>query len=102
MTKKYRIYISGKTSSRNTNYILHNMLPSLGYSAENGTGSDQIPAIHNLHRGNEETYFDVDIHNNDDNALSIIEAMKRYILENSIVSHEDITTEPPKNYKIDG
>jgi hypothetical protein len=78
------------------------MLESLGFgpNVENGTANDQIPTIRNVHRGNEETYFDVDIPN-DDNAQSIIESMRGYIL-GIAVSYEDITTEPPKKYKIDG
>ena len=96
MTKTYRMYISGKTSSRHSNYILHRMLESLGFNAENGTGgSDQIPSIRNVHRGHEETYFDVDIPN-DENAESIIDSMRRYIIDNA-VSYDDITTEPPKD-----
>jgi hypothetical protein len=74
------------------------MLVSLGFSEENGTGSDQIPSIRNVHRGNEETYFDVDIPNDND-AESIIDSMRRYIIDNS-ASYEDITTEPPKKEKI--
>ena len=98
--KTYRVYFSGKMSSRHSNYILHRMLGTLGFNAENGTGSDQIPAIRNVHRGNEETYFDVDIPKDQD-AESIIDSIRRYVIDNS-VQYEDITTEPPKVYKIDG
>ena len=98
--KKYRMYISGKTSSRHTNSILHQMLPNLGFSEENGTGSDQIPSIRNIHRDAEETYFDVEIHD-DDNAESIIDSMRRYLIDNA-VTYEDTTTEPPKKYNTTG
>ena len=97
--KTYRIYFSGQMSSRHSNNILHQMLPTLGFSAENGTGSDQIPAIRNMHRGNEESYFDVDIPSNDTDAESIIDSIRRYVLDSS-VQYEDITTEQPKAYKI--
>lgn len=102
--RTYRVYYSGKMSSRLSNLILHKMLVNIGFSAENGTGSDRIPSIRNMHRGEEEAYFDVDIPI--DNAIgqnpeSIIDSIRRYIIDNS-VQYEDITTEPPKQYKIDG
>lgn len=73
------------------------MLESLGFNATNGVSADQLPSVRNMHRGNEEAYFDVDIplENNND-PQSIVESMKRYIIENS-VQYQDITTEPPKD-----
>jgi len=101
MTKKtYRIYISGKVSPRHSHLILHKMLEDLGLvnsTAEGTVNSDQTPSIRNMHRENEEAYFDVDIYNNEnDDAASIVDSMKRYILENS-VQYEDITDQPPKD-----
>ena len=104
--KTYRVYFSGKMSSRHSNYILHRMLEAIGFSGgeESGTGSDRIPTVRNLHRGNEETYFDVDIPV--DNLIgqdpeSILDSIRRYVIDNS-VQYDDITTEPPKIYQIDG
>jgi hypothetical protein len=55
-----------------------------------------------MHRGNEEAYFDIDIPDNNNRDFDgIVETIKRYIVENT-VQYEDITTEPPKHYKIDG
>ena len=106
--KTYRVYFSGKMSSRHSNYILHRMLGAIGFGSgggeESGTGSDKIPTVRNVHRGNEETYFDVDIPV--DNAIgqdpeSILDSIIRYVRDNS-VQYDDITTEPPKVYQIDG
>lgn len=98
--KTYRIYVSGKISSRHSNLILHQMLDSMGFSAANGVSADQIPSIRNMHRENEQAYFDVDIptseFENNNDPISIVESMKRYILENA-VQYEDITTQPPKD-----
>lgn len=96
--KIYRIYFSGKMSSRHSNLILHKMLPDLGFTDVDD--DERTPSIRNMHRGNEEAYFDVEITNEND-AASIVESIKRYIVENT-VQYEDITTEPPKIYKIDG
>lgn len=94
-TKTFRVYISGKISPRLSRLILHDMLESLGYSTANGSGgSEDIPSIRNMHRGNEEAYFDIDIPMND--PTSIMELIKNYIVVNS-VQYDDITTEPPKD-----
>jgi hypothetical protein len=90
VTKIFRVYISGKISPRLSNMILHKMLEELGYTI----GNDQTPTIRNMHRGNEEAYFDVDIPTED--TLSIMELIKNYIVVNS-VQYDDITTEPPKD-----
>ena len=84
-------------SSRHSNQILHQMLPDIGFT---DVDDERRPIIRNMHRGNEEAYFDVEITNEND-AASIVESIKRYIVENT-VQYEDITTEPPKVYKIDG
>lgn len=98
--KTYRVYISGKISARHSQLILHKMLGDLGFGGEaaNGTtgSNDTIPNIRNMHRGNEEGYFDVDIYNDND-AASIVDSMKRYIVENS-VQYEDITDQPPTTF----
>jgi hypothetical protein len=96
-TKIYRIYVSGKMSSRHSNHILHKMLPDLGFTEPN----DKTPTIRNMHRGNEEAYFDIDIPDNDNRDLDgLVDTIRRYLIETS-VQYEDITTEPPKNYKTD-
>ena len=71
------------------------MLEDLGLVA-----AEQV-SIRNMHRGNDEGYFDVDIYNDND-AASIVDSMKRYIIENS-VQYEDITDHPPKKmFESDG
>jgi hypothetical protein len=96
--KTYRVYFSGKMSSRHSNHILHKMLPDLGFTDIN----EHTPTIRNMHRGNEEAYFDIDIPDNNNRDFDgIVETIKRYIVENT-VQYDDITTEPPKHYKIDG
>lgn len=66
------------------------MLGDLGYVV----GNDKTPTIRNMHRGDEEGYFDVDIPDVE-NAASIVDSMKRYIVENS-AQYEDITDHPPR------
>jgi hypothetical protein len=91
--KTYRVYISGKISPRHSQIILHNMVKDLGLV--NNVEVEQTPSVRNMHRGNEEGYFDVDIYNDND-AASIVDSMKRYIIENA-VQYEDITNNPPRN-----
>jgi hypothetical protein len=91
--KTYRIYISGKIGPRHSQIILHNMVKELGLV--NTVAKEQTPSIRNMHRGNEEGYFDVDIYNDND-AASIVDSMKRWIIENA-VQYEDITNNPPRN-----
>jgi hypothetical protein len=91
--KTYRIYISGKIGPRHSQIILHNMVKELGLV--NTVAKEQNPSIRNMHRGNEEGYFDVDIYNDND-AASIVDSMKRWIIENA-VQYEDITNNPPRN-----
>jgi hypothetical protein len=93
--KTYRIYISGKIGPRHSQLILHNMLKDLGLDNISEQVGNEIPTIRNMHRGNEEGYFDVDIYN-DNNAASIVDSMKMYIIENA-VQYEDITNNPPTN-----
>ncbi len=84
-------------SSRHSNHILHKMLPDLGFTEIN----DKTPTVRNMHRGDEEAYFDVDIPDNNNRDFDgIVETIRRYIVETS-VQYEDITTEPPKKYQID-
>jgi hypothetical protein len=77
--KTYRIYISGKIGPRHSQLILHNMLKDLGLDNISEQVGNEIPTIRNMHRGNEEGYFDVDIYN-DNNAASIVDSMKMRIL----------------------
>jgi hypothetical protein len=95
--KTYRVYISGKISPRHSQLILHNMLGDLGLvnNNNNNTTENTSISIRNMHRGIEEGYFDVDIYNDND-AASIVDSMKRYIIENA-VQYEDITNNPPRN-----
>jgi hypothetical protein len=93
--KTYRIYISGKIGPRHSQLILHNMVRDLGLDNTETVAKEQTPSIRNMHRGNEEGYFDVDIYNDND-AASIVDSMKRWIIENA-VQYEDITNNPPRN-----
>ena len=70
------------------------MLEDLGLVG-NSAAEPQV-SIRNMHRGNDEGYFDVDIYNDND-AASIVDSMKRYIIENS-VQYEDITDQPPTTF----
>lgn len=98
--KTFRIWVSGKISPRHSNIILHQMLDDLGFAATNeGTFSDQTSTIRNMHRENEEGYFDVDIpivDEENEDVIAKVEAIKRYVVENS-VQYQDITNEPPKD-----
>lgn len=100
--KTYRVYISGKIGTRHVNVILHDMLEDLGFAsgggAEGTSFDDQTPVVRNMHRGIDESYFDVDFPNADQNVdyIAKVESMKRYIVDNS-VQYQDITTEPPKD-----
>ena len=96
--KTFRVYISGKISSRTSQTILHNMMEDLGLTTKSEqfrNMEDQIPTVRNMHREDDHAYFDVNIPNESD-ALSIVDSIKRYIIENS-VQYEDITDQPPKN-----
>lgn len=96
--KTFRVYISGKISSRTSQTILHNMMEDLGLTTKSEqfrNMEDQIPTVRNMHREDDYAYFDVNIPNESD-ALSIVDSIKRYIIENS-VQYEDITDQPPKN-----
>jgi hypothetical protein len=90
-TKIFRIFISGKISPRHSNILIHNMLPDLGYNTAEET------LVRNMHRGVDESYFDVEFHNIDENIdyNAKVNAIKQYISESSI-QYQDITTEPPK------
>jgi hypothetical protein len=97
-TRTYRIFISSKISPRHSNIIIHDMLKDLGFSNPDGGVSDQTPIVRNMHRGIDESYFDVDFPSIDDNIdyTSMVESIKRYVGESS-VQYQDITTEPPKD-----
>lgn len=92
-------------SSRLSNMILHQMLQDL--DLENGiqgpNGDLPGPNIRNMHRGDEEAYFDIDFTVSDDpldnSAIMMVDAIKKWIVDNS-VQFEDITTTAPKTYKI--
>lgn len=88
-TKTFRIWVSGKISPRHSNIIIHNMLPDLGYN--------NSEAVRNMHRGVDESYFDIEFPNVDENIdyNAKVNAIKQYVLESSI-QYQDITTEPPK------
>jgi hypothetical protein len=95
-TKTFRIFISGKISPRHSNVIIHNMLTDLGYVI----GNDQTtPTIRNMHRGVDESYFDIDFLNIDNNIdyIAKVNEIKRYVIESSSVQYQDITNEPPKD-----
>jgi hypothetical protein len=89
-TKTFRIWISGKISPRHSNIIIHDMLSDIGYKTEE-------TAVRNMHRGVDESYFDIEFSNIDENIdyNAKVNAIKQYILESS-VQYQDITTEPPK------
>jgi hypothetical protein len=89
-TKTFRIWVSGKISPRHSNIIIHDMLPDLGYNTEE-------TSVRNMHRGVDESYFDIEFANIDENIdyIAKVNAIKQYVLESSI-QYQDITTEPPK------
>jgi hypothetical protein len=91
-TKTFRIFISGKISPRHSNIIIHNMLTDLGYN----TAEEETSAVRNMHRGVDESYFDIEFANVDENIdyIAKVNAIKQYVLESSI-QYQDITTEPP-------